>query len=63
MAPPVKRDAIKEIPSKIASSWLGADVKEILNLFLVLFTSLQSNKNAAASLEERIGVLESSYKD
>ena len=53
MAPPAKRDAINETSSKITSSRLGADVKEILNLFLVLFTSLQSNQNAVASLEEK----------
>ena len=63
MAPPAKRDAIKEISSKIASYRLGADVKEILIFFLVQFTSLQSNQNAVPSLEEKVGVQECSYKD
>ena len=55
---------MKGISSKIASSRQGADVKEILILFLVLVTSsLQSNQKSVATLKEKIGVLESSYKD
>ena len=63
MAPLANRDVMKEISCKITSSRPVRDVKEILNLLLLLFTSLQSNQNAVASLEEKIGVLESSYKD
>ena len=64
MAPFRKRDTMKGISSKLASSRQGADAKQILNLFLVLVTSsFQSNQKSVATLKENIGVLESSYKD
>ena len=50
---PQKKTPLKKISSKTASSRLSADVKEILNLFLVLCTSLQSNQNAIASLKKK----------
>ena len=57
-----KESVVVVLPFFLESSWLDADVKLILNLFLVLFTSLQTNENAVATLEKK-GVLESSYKD